>query len=62
MLFVTFHEDWAKTLYTEAYKRILLHYGVRMEYLVSSFEIYLNCTKCNEIDVIFCYAQKYEIN
>ena len=30
MLLETFYEDWAKTLCTGAYKRILIHYGIKL--------------------------------
>ena len=37
MLLKTFYKDWRKTLCTGTHKRIVIHYGLWMEFLLSEF-------------------------
>ena len=58
MLLETFYKVQIKTLCTGAHKRILMHEGLRREFFVIDFLAYLDCTKHNEIKIIFFPCQK----
>ena len=44
MLLETFHEVRTNTLRTGMHEGIPIHYGLWLEYLVTSLGAYLNCT------------------
>ena len=62
MLSETFCDNRTTSLSTGSHKIIPLHYDIWTKFLVNEILMYLDSTKCNEINTHFGYALKHASN